>query len=89
MGRSESAHNLREHGVAFDAAREAFDDPFLFEWFDEREDYDEERFGALGVADGRLLYVAYTMRGGRIRIISARGAEAHEKRKYHEKSRQA
>jgi len=36
------------------------------------------------MVDGRLLYVAYTLRNGTIRIISARGAEAYEKREYHE-----
>ena len=33
---------------------------------------------------GRMLFVTYTMRGDVIRIISARGAEPHEKRRYHE-----
>jgi hypothetical protein len=32
----------------------------------------------------RMLFVAYTMRDDVVRIISARGAEPHEKRKYHE-----
>ena len=36
--------------------------------------------------DGRLLFVAYTLRNGTIRIISARGAEPYEKRKYHEEN---
>ena len=34
--------------------------------------------------EGRLLFVAYTMRGDVIRIISARGAEPYERRQYHE-----
>jgi len=38
----------------------------------------------IGMVDNRLLYVAYTMRGEAIRIISARGAELHERRQYHE-----
>ena len=38
------------------------------------------------MVEGRLLYVAYTMRGDVIRIISARGAEPHEKRRYHEEN---
>jgi uncharacterized DUF497 family protein len=33
------------------------------------------------------LFVAYTFRGDRIRIISARLAEPHEQRQYHEESR--
>ena len=35
-------------------------------------------------AAGRLLFVAYTMREDRIRMISARGAEPYERRAYHE-----
>jgi uncharacterized DUF497 family protein len=37
-----------------------------------------------GMVEGRLLFVAYTMRGETIRMISARGAEPHEQRQYHE-----
>jgi uncharacterized protein len=51
-----------------------------------RYDYGEERFAILGIVDGRLLFVAYTLRNGTIRIISARGAEPYEKRKYHEEN---
>jgi len=36
------------------------------------------------MVDGRLLYLAYTMRDGVTRIISARGAEPYERRQYHE-----
>jgi uncharacterized DUF497 family protein len=45
---------------------------------------DERRFNAIGMVNGRVLFVTYTIRGAVIRIISARGAEPHEKRKYHE-----
>jgi len=45
---------------------------------------DEERFNVIGLVDGRMLFVTYTLRGDAIRIISARGAQAHEKRRYHE-----
>jgi uncharacterized DUF497 family protein len=34
-------------------------------------------------APGRLLAIAYTMRGERRRIISARSADAGEARRYH------
>jgi uncharacterized protein len=44
----------------------------------------ELRFNAIGLVDGRMLFVTYTMRGEIVRIVSARGAEPHEKRKYHE-----
>ena len=38
---------------------------------------------ALGMVEGRLLFVVYTLRGERIRIISAREAEPRERRRYH------
>jgi len=81
-----AAKNYAAHGVSFEAARDAFKDPFAIEWLDKREPYGEDRFVIIGMADDRLLYVAYTMRGDVIRIISARGAEPYEKRQYHEEN---
>lgn len=83
---AKAARNLTDHGVSFDAATMVFDDPFALEWLDDREDYGEDRYVILGLVDGRLLYVAYTLRGDKIRIISARGAEPHERRAYHEEN---
>jgi uncharacterized DUF497 family protein len=60
-----------------------FLDPYVIE-FDDRDADDELRSNAIGMVDGRMLFVTYTIRGSVIRIISARGAEPHEKRKYHE-----
>lgn len=81
-----AAENDAKHGVSFEAARDVFKDPFAIEQIDERHDYGEERFTIIGMARDRLLFVAYTMRGGAIRIISARGAEPHEQRYYHEQN---
>ena len=41
------------------------------------------------MVEGRLLFVAYTMRGEKIRIITARKAEPYERRRYHEETREA
>lgn len=84
---TKAADNYANHGVSFEAAREVFNDPFALEWLDDREPYGEDRYVILGMVDNRLLYVAYTMRGEKIRIISARGAEPHESRQYHEENR--
>ena len=65
-----------------------FKDPFAVEWLDNRAFYGEDRFVILGMVEDCLLYVAYTMRGEVIRIISARGAEPYEKRRYHEENSQ-
>ena len=79
-----AAQNEADHAVSFETAQDVFDDPFALEWLDDREDYGEDRYIVLGMVDDRLLYVVYTMRNDRIRIISARGAEPHERRRYHE-----
>ena len=75
--------NRKKHGVSFRTAAKVFLDPHVIE-FDDRDVAGEPRFSAIGLVDGRMLFVVYTMRGDVVRIISARGAEPHEKRKYHE-----
>lgn len=76
--------NFAHHGVTFDSARRVFDDPFAIDQLDDREQYNEDRYTIIGMSEGRLLFVSYTMRGKTTRIISARGAEPHEQRQYHE-----
>ena len=75
--------NRKKHGVGFRTAAKVFLEPHVIE-FDDLGSTDEPRFNAIGLVDGRMLFVTYTMRGPVVRIISARGAEPHEKRKYHE-----
>jgi uncharacterized DUF497 family protein len=84
---AKAAANLARHGVSFDIARQVFDDGHAVEIEDRRGPYGEERSVLVGIARDRVLAVAYTLRGDRIRIISARPAEPFERRLYHEKSR--
>ena len=79
-----AAQNEADHGVTFEMARGVFKDPFAIEFLNDRENYGEDRYVIIGMVSNRLLFVAYTMRGEAIRIISARGAEPHERRQYHE-----
>jgi uncharacterized DUF497 family protein len=83
---AKAAANRAKHGVTFEAARDAFKDPFALEWLDESEDYGEDRFVVVGMVEGRLAVVAFAVRGEAIRIISARLAEPFERRKYHEEN---
>ena len=83
---SKAASNRRRHKITFEQAREVFADPFIIEWVEEGQDDHERRFSALGMVENRLLFVAYTMRGDTIRIISARQAEPFERRRYHEEN---
>lgn len=80
---AKAALNWRNHGVSFEMARDVFKDIFAIEWTDDRHGNAEERFVTVGMVEGRLLFVAYTLRDERIRIISAREAEPRERRRYH------
>jgi uncharacterized DUF497 family protein len=81
-----AARNLARHGVSFEAARLAFDDPFAVVREDRRRDYGEDRYILLGMVENHLLAVVHTQRDARIRIISARLAEPRERRRYHEEN---
>jgi uncharacterized DUF497 family protein len=83
---TKAEQNFATHGVSFEAARLAFEDPFAIVRGDHRQDYGEDRFILLGIVQERLLAVAYAMRGERMRIISARIAEPQERRRYHEEN---
>jgi len=82
-----AALNWRNHGVRFEMARDVFQDIFAIEWIDDRHGDMEQRFVTVGTVEGRLLFVAYTLRGQRIRIISAREAEPRERRRYHNENK--
>ncbi len=83
---AKAARNEAKHGVSFEMAQKAFGDYFAIDVEDKRSDYGEDRIIHLGMAGSRLLAIAYTLRGGVIRIISAREADPHERRKYHEEN---
>jgi len=63
-----------------------FTDPTLLVESDQRWDYGEERFRALGVIDKKVFVVVFTRRYRAIRIISARRANSREVKRY-EKNR--
>lgn len=79
---AKAAANLVKHGVSFGMAREALKDPFVLEWEDDGQDAGERRLAALGMAEQRILFVAYTLRENAVRIISARKALPFERRRY-------
>jgi uncharacterized protein len=81
------AQNRAKHGIDFDEASEAFDDPWAMIEFDAIHSDDEERWLLLGSTLGRrtLVVVVHTHRDGRIRVISARRATRAETRTYEER----
>ncbi len=80
---SKAARNWLDHGIRFEAACDVFRDAFAIEWTDDGYGDAEERFVMIGMVENRLLFVSYTLRGERIRIISAREAEPRERRRHH------
>jgi len=84
---TKAAANLAKHGISFEQARDAFNDPFAIDFVDDRQDYGEQRLILIGMVETRLLTVAHTLRGDTVRIVSAREAEPHERRRYHEENR--
>jgi uncharacterized DUF497 family protein len=84
MEQVQSQGQLRQTRSQFELAERVFDDPFAVEFLDDREDYDEERFVIVGIADRQILFVAYAERIDAIRIISARRATKYEQKIYNE-----
>ncbi len=75
----------RKHGVEDSEAEEAFFDDRKLLLRDLRHSANEERFVLLGkTKKARLLFVAFTKRGSRIRIISARDIKRSERPLYEE-----
>ena len=79
-----NAANVAKHGFGFETAARAFGGPTLRRP-DDRRDYSEERWIALGTIDDVVVAVVYTIRSGKVRIISARKANGNE-RKAHEEA---
>jgi len=73
--------NLRLHAVDFVDVQKVFDNE-VYAVIDDRFDYGEIRFYALGLLNGRVLAVVYTQTENAIRIISARKANKYDQEKY-------
>ena len=77
--------NWRKHGVTFEEAATVFTDLLSATIFDPLHSETEDRFIIIGQSmQRRLLVVVHTDRGDTIRIISARVANAHERKTYEE-----
>lgn len=73
--------NLLKHGVDLVYAAVIFEALTLRDE-DDRQDYGETRYLALGTVGGEIFAVVYTMRGENIRLISARKARKKEYERY-------
>lgn len=81
--RAKAAANRRKHRVTFDEAVSVFYDTLAATFPDPDHSTDETRHVTVGYsASGKLLVVCHTERSGAVRLISARTATAHERKRH-------
>ena len=73
--------NLLKHGVDLLYAAQIFEGDVV-KIVDDRQDYGETRYLALGMIGDEIFAVVYTLRGENIRLISARKARKKEYDRY-------
>jgi hypothetical protein len=84
---SQAASNLKQHRVSFDEAVTVFYDPLSATFADPDHSQEETRLITVGYsAQGRLLVVSHVDRGGATRLISARRASAHERKRHEDET---
>jgi uncharacterized protein len=75
--------NFRKHRVSFGEASTVFYDSLSITIYDPEHSIEEDRYLIIGAsATGRLLIVAHTDRGSRVRIINARELTRRERKAY-------
>lgn len=75
--------SFEKHGITPNQSEEIFLDENLKVIKDIRHSQDEKRFIAIGrTFENKILFVIFTFRDKKIRIISARKANKKERRKY-------
>ncbi len=80
---NKAASNTRKHGVTFEEAGTALADFRSITIPDPLHPEDEERLVTIGRSERQqLLVVVHTERGDVIRLISARKATTHERKRY-------
>jgi len=78
---AKDARTMQERGFGFDDASRIFSG-HVVSWEDNRRDYGEQRFRAVGETEGDILHVVFTWRGDVMRIISVRRANRKEVRRW-------
>ena len=78
---SKNRLNVEKHRLDFADALEVLSDPHLV-CEDNRKDYGEQRFIAVGYLRGRMVVIVYAMRHSTYRIISMRKANVREQQTY-------
>jgi len=79
--------NTIKHGISFQIATFAFDDPYALIIDDTKHSMYESRQWLIGNSGSGILVVVFTIRGQATRIISARKATRKERREYEQNKR--
>lgn len=75
--------NQKKHGVSFEEAQSIFQYPLSINFDDPDHSIGENRYIIIGLSSqNRYLFVSYTDRGNKIRLISARLVTPKERRAY-------
>ncbi|MBI3192998.1 MAG: BrnT family toxin [Ignavibacteriae bacterium] len=78
--------NMKKHHVSWLECEQVFFNQPVYTLPDEQHSKNEERNFILGYSDaGRLLFISYTIRKNKIRVISARDMSKKERKLYYEK----
>ncbi|MGA7569970.1 MAG: BrnT family toxin [Candidatus Aquilonibacter sp.] len=80
IDKSDETERRRHFNFAF-AAQLFLSDNYI-EGIDDRHDYDEERYKAIGPIEGILFSVVYVVRGKRRRIVAAWKSDDKEQNEY-------
>ena len=74
--------NIRKHKIDFADVPSIFSNPMLLE-LDDRQDYEEDRWTGIGLLQNLIAVVVFVeRRHDTVRIISARKANKHERKRY-------
>jgi len=81
--KKKAAENQRKHRISFEEASTVFYDSLSATFDDPDHSVGEHRLITVGLSSRhRLLVVSYVERGKHLRIISARPATAHERKRH-------
>lgn len=75
--------NIKKHGISFQDAAYVFNDKHRIEYYDIQHSFAEDRYITIGMVD-TVLFVVYTERKNKIRLISARIANKKEQEEYYD-----
>lgn len=77
--------NIQKHHISFNIAKKVFNDINRLEIYDIQHSFVEDRYNTIGMVED-ILFVVYTERKEKIRLISARLATEKERSLYYDNS---